>query len=210
MVRRLRKCHSLYDINCRRFESFQRRVEELTKENTSLKQENASLKDRLRSLSMCSRCFRPLHSTQEQEDDSSRNASIFQTSPPETTAVSDTRGPSDGQDFTGDDLAEHFSQFSFESMKIKHYGSASTFALANSIAVQACSMHTFLITHQSADQGTDPRTTIIKSSRSPLISAITCAFCSQSWQTRANDFYVFSGSKKRANNSGGMSIRPTT
>ncbi|KAJ7364453.1 fungal-specific transcription factor domain-containing protein [Mycena albidolilacea] len=112
------------------------KVEELTKENTSLKRENASLKDRLRSLSMCSRCFRPLHSMQEQEDDSSRNTSIFQTSTRETAAVSNTGEPSDDQDFTGDDLAEHFSQFSFESMKTKHYGSASTFALANSIAIK--------------------------------------------------------------------------
>ncbi|KAJ7865647.1 hypothetical protein B0H14DRAFT_2573833 [Mycena olivaceomarginata] len=137
------------------------RVEELTKENTSLKRENASLKDRLRSLSMCSRCFRPLHSMQEQ-DDSPRNASIFQTSTPETAAVSDTGEPSDDQAFTGDDLAEHFGQFSFESMKIKHFGSASTFALANSIAIKEQS----------------------------------------SWQTRANEFHVFSGSKKRATNSG--------
>ncbi|KAJ7364426.1 fungal-specific transcription factor domain-containing protein [Mycena albidolilacea] len=122
------------------------RVEELTKKNTSLKRENATLKDSLRSLSMCSRCFRPLDlqllkalskSLQEYEDDSSKSASIFQTSTPDrAAAVSVTEDPPDDRDLTGDDLAERFSQFSIESMKTKHFGSASTFALANSIAIE--------------------------------------------------------------------------
>jgi hypothetical protein len=145
----------------------------------------------------------------QEQDDSPRNASIFQTSTPETAAVSDTGEPSDDQDFTGDDLAEHFGQFSFESMKIKHFGSASTFALANSIAVRACSMHIFLNSpiHRSRNRSADNHHQVIQVP--PYFRYYLCVFQS-SWQTRANEFHVFSGSKKRATNSGGMSIRPTT
>ncbi|KAJ6457355.1 fungal-specific transcription factor domain-containing protein [Mycena sanguinolenta] len=95
-----------------------------------LKQEIASLKAKLRKVSVCSLCAQPLQSQPEGDVASS----VFQHSSPESdVSTSVVEGePVDGQDFTADELAARFQSFSLERMKVKYWGAASVFALANS------------------------------------------------------------------------------
>ncbi|KAJ7935477.1 hypothetical protein B0H13DRAFT_1854139 [Mycena leptocephala] len=85
-----------------------------------LKRENAFLKAKLQSPP-----FVPYGS--------SEGTSVFHYSTPDsdTTTSNDPKGPLEEPDFTGDELASRFSQFSLESMKNKYFGSSSGFALAN-------------------------------------------------------------------------------
>jgi hypothetical protein len=97
-----------------------------------LKRENAFLKAKLQSPPFCSLCARPLQS-QLPQDGPSGGTSVFHYSTPDsdTTTSDDPKGPLEEPDFTGDELASRFSQFSLESMKNKYFGSSSGFALAN-------------------------------------------------------------------------------
>ncbi|KAJ7254317.1 fungal-specific transcription factor domain-containing protein, partial [Mycena haematopus] len=111
-----------------------------------LKKENASLKAKLRKLSVCSLCSQPLQS-QPQGDGAT---SMFNHGSPESdnTSTCVEVEPVDGQDFTADELASRFESFSLESMKIKYYGAASVFALANSaIAAKDKSLGPPLLRH---------------------------------------------------------------
>lgn len=95
-----------------------------------LLREVASLKAKLRTLSVCSLCAQPLHS---QGGRSSTNASVFlQESSPEsdTNTVVEELPPDDN--YIGEELASRFRQFSITTMKNKYFGSAGSFALANS------------------------------------------------------------------------------
>ncbi|KAF8176576.1 fungal-specific transcription factor domain-containing protein [Mycena galopus ATCC 62051] len=99
-----------------------------------LKREIAALKAKLRALSVCSLCARPLQ-TQPQENGPSRSASVL---PDVTGSTSfESEEPPDEQDIATDELATRFSQFSLSmtSSKTSYLGAASNFALANKASV---------------------------------------------------------------------------
>lgn len=101
-----------------------------------LKKENASLKANLRAISLCPVCSQPLQSLPAQGDGNPRSPPATQEGTPESvTAPSDSKEPPDEQDFLGDDLVSRFNAFTFQCMKPKYFGPASTFALANNAIV---------------------------------------------------------------------------
>ncbi|KAJ7163368.1 fungal-specific transcription factor domain-containing protein [Mycena filopes] len=96
-----------------------------------LMKEVASLKAKLRTLSFCSLCAQPLHS---QGDGRSENPSVFPLGSPnsDTTTIVEELPPEDPGNYIGQELASRFRQFSITTMKNKYFGSAGSFALANS------------------------------------------------------------------------------
>ncbi|CAK5269789.1 unnamed protein product [Mycena citricolor] len=95
-----------------------------------LRKEVASLEARLRSLSVCSLCSRALGSIHTPE---SLASPISYTLHQVESDSDSSKEPHVEKDFTGAELVERMSQFSISAaLKNKFYGSASTFALANS------------------------------------------------------------------------------
>ncbi|KAJ7696899.1 hypothetical protein B0H14DRAFT_3039804 [Mycena olivaceomarginata] len=101
-----------------------------------LKKENASLKANLRAISLCPVCSQPFQSLPAQGDGNPKSFPATQEGTPESvTAPSDSKEPPDEQDFLDDDLVSRFNAFTFQCMKPKYFGPASTFALANNAIV---------------------------------------------------------------------------
>ncbi|KAJ7758566.1 fungal-specific transcription factor domain-containing protein [Mycena maculata] len=103
-------------------------VEELKQRVGELGQKNAALEAKLRSLSICSLCSRPLQS----QSDGHSPPSVFHDIPENCTSPPDADRPSAEEK---DELAERFRQISIGGMKGKFFGSASSFALVTSALV---------------------------------------------------------------------------
>ncbi|KAJ7134517.1 fungal-specific transcription factor domain-containing protein [Mycena epipterygia] len=97
-----------------------------------LKQKNAILEAKLRSLSICSLCSRPLQS-RAHGDDPSTNDSVFHGTPGSSDAPTDVEHPLavDSEDFSHIELADRFRGLDISTMDNKFFGSASTFELVN-------------------------------------------------------------------------------
>ncbi|KAJ6476873.1 fungal-specific transcription factor domain-containing protein [Mycena sanguinolenta] len=118
-------------LACTYLQPSQKRGPKNTKNLTTmedLKHEIARLRARLRSLSICSLCCRPLPRSDRQDSDVSKSISPVQHS----TQLTSTE-PSDEQELTNNELATRFSQFSLT--PFNNFGATSHFALVKSTSM---------------------------------------------------------------------------